>query len=110
MQHGVRVRVLGDLHMLPRDVMVAVARAVNYTKENTRWGAGELVNTGQVSVAAQPLHNPHILQCFLSWQQNRGGGDKGCGLPPHPTTKPNHVYLLCLHNILGDSTVTVVAE
>ena len=49
MQHGVRVRVLGDLHMLPRDVMVAVARAVNYTKENTRWASGD---TGQEPAAA----------------------------------------------------------
>ena len=36
MHHGVRVRVLGDLQMLPRDVMVAVARAVNFTKDNSR--------------------------------------------------------------------------
>lgn len=63
MQHGVCVRVLGDLHMLPRDVMVAVARAVNYTKENTRWASGD---TGQESAAAQPLHHFHSLQCLHS--------------------------------------------
>ena len=55
MQHGVRVRVLGDLHRLPRDVMVAVARAVNYTKENTRWVSRKhrvgVLETGRTSAA-----------------------------------------------------------
>ena len=55
MQHGVRVRVLGDVHRLPRDVMVAVARAVNYTKENTRWASRKhrvgVLETGRTSAA-----------------------------------------------------------
>ena len=36
MKHGVCIRVLGDLEMLPRDVLEAVARAVNFTRENNR--------------------------------------------------------------------------
>jgi ditrans,polycis-polyprenyl diphosphate synthase len=35
MKHGVRVRVLGDLSMLPTEVAAPVARAVNLTKDNT---------------------------------------------------------------------------
>ena len=49
------MRVLGDLHRLPRDVMVAVARAVNYTKENTRWVSRKhrvgVLETGRTSAA-----------------------------------------------------------
>ena len=61
MQHGVCVRVLGDLHMLPRDVMVAVARAVNYTKENTRcmgvwWTQVECL----LQPATVPLPHPSV--------------------------------------------------
>ena len=36
MKHGVCIRVLGDLELLPRDVVEAVARAVNFTRENNR--------------------------------------------------------------------------
>lgn len=36
MKHGVCIRVLGDLELLPRDVLEAVARAVNFTRNNTR--------------------------------------------------------------------------
>ena len=70
MQHGVRVRVLGDLHRLPRDVMVAVARAVNYTKENTRWASGKHRTNVCCRVATSPL--PHPLSAFT--HGGRGGG------------------------------------
>ena len=36
MKHGVCIRVLGDLGLLPRDVLEAVARAVNFTRVNDR--------------------------------------------------------------------------
>ncbi len=36
MKHGVCIRVLGDLELLPRDVVEAVARAVNFTRDNNR--------------------------------------------------------------------------
>ena len=68
MQHGVCVRVLGDLHMLPRDVMVAVARAVNYTKENTRcmgvwWTQVECL----LQPATVPLPHPSVPPPHVEW-------------------------------------------
>lgn len=36
MKYGVCIRALGDLELLPRDVLEAVARAVNFTKNNSR--------------------------------------------------------------------------
>ena len=36
MKHGVKVRVLGNLEMLPKDVATAIARAMDMTKDNTR--------------------------------------------------------------------------
>ena len=36
MKHGVCIRVLGDLELLPPDVLEAVARAVNFTRNNSR--------------------------------------------------------------------------
>ena len=36
MKHGVCIRVLGDLELLPRDVLEAVARAVNFSRDNNR--------------------------------------------------------------------------
>jgi ditrans,polycis-polyprenyl diphosphate synthase len=36
MKYGVCIRALGDLEMLPCDVLEAVARAVNFTRENSR--------------------------------------------------------------------------
>lgn len=35
MKYGVCVRVLGDLELLPRDVLEAVARVVNLTRNNS---------------------------------------------------------------------------
>ena len=37
MKHGVCIRVLGDLELLPSDVLESVARAVNFSRDNTRW-------------------------------------------------------------------------
>ena len=34
MKYGVCIRVLGDLELLPKDVLEAVARAVNLTRDN----------------------------------------------------------------------------
>lgn len=36
MKHGVCIRVLGDLDLLPPDVLSAVARAVNFSRNNNR--------------------------------------------------------------------------
>lgn len=36
MKHGVCIRVLGDLELLPGDVLESVARAVNFTRNNDR--------------------------------------------------------------------------
>lgn len=36
MKHGVCIRVLGNLELLPRDVLEAIARAVNFTRNNDR--------------------------------------------------------------------------
>ena len=36
MKHGVRIRVLGDLELLPSDVLESVARAVNFSRNNDR--------------------------------------------------------------------------
>ena len=36
MKHGVCIRVLGDLQLLPGDVLEAIARAVNFTRNNDR--------------------------------------------------------------------------
>lgn len=36
MKHGVCIRVLGDLELLPSDVLESVARAVNFSRDNTR--------------------------------------------------------------------------
>lgn len=36
MKHGVCIRVLGDLELLPRDVLEAIAKAVNFTRNNDR--------------------------------------------------------------------------
>ena len=36
MKYGVRIRALGDLEMLPGDVLEAIARAVNFTRDNER--------------------------------------------------------------------------
>lgn len=36
MKHGVCIRVLGDLELLPKDVLESVARAVNFTRGNNR--------------------------------------------------------------------------
>lgn len=36
MKHGVCIRALGDLEMLPGDVLEALARAVNFTRDNSR--------------------------------------------------------------------------
>lgn len=36
MRHGVCIRVLGDLELLPSDVLEAVARAVNFSRNNDR--------------------------------------------------------------------------
>jgi len=37
MQHGVCIRVLGDLELLPRDVLESIARVVNFSRNNNRW-------------------------------------------------------------------------
>ena len=37
MKHGVRICVLGDLELLPPDVLESVARAVNFSRGNNRW-------------------------------------------------------------------------
>ena len=67
------MRVLGDLHRVPRDVMVAVARAVNYTKENTRWVSRKHRTNVCCRIATLPL--PHPLSAFT-----HGGG----GVVPDP--------------------------
>ena len=36
MKHGVCIRVLGDLELLPRDVLESVARAVNFSRHNDK--------------------------------------------------------------------------
>lgn len=36
MKYGVCIRALGDLEMLPSDVLESVARAVNFTRGNSR--------------------------------------------------------------------------
>ncbi len=36
MKHGVCIRVLGDLELLPPDVLSSVARAVNFSRNNDR--------------------------------------------------------------------------
>ena len=36
MKHGVCIRVLGDLELLPPDVLSSVARAVNFSRNNNR--------------------------------------------------------------------------
>lgn len=36
-KHGVRVRVVGDLTMLPEDLQESIARAVSFSKHNTRY-------------------------------------------------------------------------
>lgn len=36
MKHGVCIRVLGDLELLPSDVLESVARAVNFSRNNDR--------------------------------------------------------------------------
>lgn len=36
MKYGVCIRALGDLELLPKDVLEAVARAVNFTRSNSR--------------------------------------------------------------------------
>lgn len=36
MKHGVCIRVLGDLELLPPDVLASVARAVNFSRNNNR--------------------------------------------------------------------------
>ena len=36
MKHGVCIRVLGDLDLLPRDVLESVARAVNFSRNNNQ--------------------------------------------------------------------------
>lgn len=37
MRHGVCIRVLGDLELLPRDVLESIARVVNFSRNNNRW-------------------------------------------------------------------------
>jgi hypothetical protein len=57
MKHGVRVRVLGDLSMLPTEVAAPVARAVNLTKDNTK--------LDRVSYArSQPLSLSELFGCL----------------------------------------------
>ena len=51
-------------------MMVAVARAVNYTKENTRWVSGKQRTNVCCSIATSPL--PHPLSAFTL-----GGGGGG---------------------------------
>lgn len=36
-RHGVQVRALGNLGLLPSDVLEAVARVVNFSQSNNRW-------------------------------------------------------------------------
>lgn len=36
MKHGVHIRVLGDLELLPADVLESVARAIKFSKNNNR--------------------------------------------------------------------------
>ena len=36
MKHGVCIRVLGDLELLPKDVLESVARAVNFSRHNNK--------------------------------------------------------------------------
>ena len=36
MKHGVCIRVLGDLELLPKDVLESVARAVNFSRHNNQ--------------------------------------------------------------------------
>ena len=38
MEHGVCIRVLGDLTLLPPDTRKAVAEVVRFSKNNTRYG------------------------------------------------------------------------
>ena len=71
------MRVLGDLHRLPRDVMVAVARAVNYTKENTRWASRK--HRTNVCCRIATLPPPHPLSA-----STHGGGGGGGGSTPDP--------------------------
>ena len=37
MRHGVCIRVLGDLELLPADVMQSVAKAVLMSRDNTKY-------------------------------------------------------------------------
>ena len=37
MKYGVSVRVIGDVNLLPDDVKLSIARAVDYSKNNTRY-------------------------------------------------------------------------
>ena len=72
-RHGVRVRALGNLELLPSDVLEAVARVANFSRDNTRW-----VWSCGVAVVVDPGRSPQgRAQCLLLLHGAAGDGG-GC--------------------------------